>query len=661
MKEIKWINMTLKNFKGAKDLSVGADGLNLIIYGDNGTYKTTVADAFHWVLFGKSSEDKERFGIKTLVNGEVIHRLNHEVELQLTVNGESLTLKRVYKENWVKKRGQLTEEQSGHETDHFVDGVPLSAGAYKKEVDKLIDQKTFKLLTSPTYFNEQLTVPEKRATIIEVVGKVEQDDVIASNPALKDLPAILKGKKIEDMKAIIASKRSHIQKEVGGINPRIDELHMSLPDSAIDVPSIEKGIAVVEKELDEHATQINNIKNGSAVVSKEQELQQVELDLKTIQNELEAESIEQAAKLNAKIQEEQSNIAILNRKKGDAEHLIEIHEKDISSMDKNLVKLRERWSKVNELTYAHEHDSDGVCPTCSQSLPVEEIEATKAKAIAAFNLNKATELEQINLEGKDHAEDKENTLEAIEELKKQTASLQPQIDEKEKVVTKLTTEVETLRTGIVEARQGKRYTDKVQERTEIEKGIVTLKENAQSAVADIEKEVAELRTKRAELNARIAQQTSAVAARGRIAELEKQAEDLAKAFEEAEKGLYLIDLFTRSEVDLLGERINEHFKYARFKLFRVQQNGGIQDVCEVTYKGVPFSEGLNNGARINSGLDIINTLSKHYGVSVPIVFDNAESVTELIDTNSQLISLVVSEKDKQLRIEKQNDEESEVA
>ncbi|WP_438312307.1 hypothetical protein [Sporosarcina sp. FA9] len=657
MKEIKWINMKLKNFKGAKDLTIDADGLNLIIYGDNGTYKTTVADAFHWVLFGKSSEDKERFGIKTLLDGEVIHRLNHEVELELTVNGEPLTLKRIYKENWVKKRGQLTEEQSGHETDHFVDGVPLSAGAYNKKVGELIDQKTFKLLTSPTFFNEQLTVAEKRATIIEVVGKVEQDDVIASNPALKDLPAILKGKKIEDMKAIIASKRTHIKKEVEGIQPRIDELHMSLPDKDIDVPSIEKEIAVVEKELDEHATQINNIKNGSAVVSKQQELQQIELDLKTIQNELESESIEQATKLNAKIQEEQSNIAILKRKKDDAEHRNGVLEKDIIRFDETRAALLVRWTKENERAYTHEHESGGVCPTCSQSLPVEEIEAAKEKAVASFNLTKATELEEINSSGRAIAEDKTQTLEQIEKLKATVASLEPQIDEKEKTVSKLTVEVDRLRTGIVEARQDKRYTDKVQEKTEVEKSIVTLKENAQSAVTDIEKEVVELRTKRTELNAQIAQQTNAVTAKERIAELEKQEKDLAIAFEEAEKGLYLIDLFTRSEVDLLGERINEHFKYARFKLFRVQQNGGIQDVCEVTYKGVPFSEGLNDGARINSGLDIINTLSKHYGISVPIVFDNAESVTKLIDTNSQLISLVVSEKDKQLRIEKQVIEE----
>lgn len=48
-------------------------------------------------------------------------------------------------------------------------------------------------------------------------------------------------------------------------------------------------------------------------------------------------------------------------------------------------------------------------------------------------------------------------------------------------------------------------------------------------------------------------------------------------------------------------------------MFAEQINGGLQEVCETTYKGVPFSS-LNNAARINVGIDIINTLSTHYGI-----------------------------------------------
>jgi hypothetical protein len=68
---------------------------------------------------------------------------------------------------------------------------------------------------------------------------------------------------------------------------------------------------------------------------------------------------------------------------------------------------------------------------------------------------------------------------------------------------------------------------------------------------------------------------------------------------------------------------------------------------------VPYSN-LNHGARLNVGLDIINTLSDFYNFNAPIFVDNAEAVTQLIPTRSQLIRLVVSEKDKKLRMEYEN-------
>ena len=100
---------------------------------------------------------------------------------------------------------------------------------------------------------------------------------------------------------------------------------------------------------------------------------------------------------------------------------------------------------------------------------------------------------------------------------------------------------------------------------------------------------------------------------------------------------------------MLDDKINSRFKFARFKLFETNINGGITEVCETTYKGVPYSGGLNNGARILVGLDIINTLSEYYNFSAPIFIDNAEAVTEEIKANGQIIKLVVSEQDKKIK------------
>lgn len=656
MKEIKLMKLTLKNFKGIKDFAIDVNGNDARIYGENGAGKTSIYDAFLWLLFNKNSKNITKFTVKTLTEeGEEINNLEHEVEARFLVDGVELTLKKVHFEDWAKAKNSPEKTFKGNKNKYFIDEVPTPEGQYKKMVDGLINEEVFKLLTSPTYFNEQLKWEKRRSTLLEITGDLSDQDVIAANDKLKELTGVLKGRKIEDHKLVIAAKKKLINDEIKSIPIGIKEIYNLLPKEEIDVPSIEKEIAIVEKKLDANATQINNIKNGSAITAKQQELHWIEIDLKDIQNELEAESIEKGHQVNAKIQEEQSNIANLTRKKEDAEHQLRTCEIDVTGFDDKLIELREKWAIENERV--HEHSVDGHCPTCKQSLPIEEVEEAHEKALAAFNLARAKGLENINAYGKSITEDKTQTLEKIEKLKETATSLQSQIDSKNKVVTRLTTEVEALRAAIKDARQDERYTDKVSGKEKIEENIKTLQENAQSAVSDIEKEVTELRTKRTVLNTQIAQRDTAIASKSRIAELEIRQAELAKQFEEVEKELFLIEEFTRSKVELLDEKINSKFELARFKLLHKQVDGSLKDVCETTFNGVPYNTDLNDGAKIRVGLDIIQTLSEHYGFRVPIFIDNAESITGLINTDSQLISLVASEKDKQLRIEKQIVEE----
>lgn len=662
LKEIKLMKLSLKNFKGVKDITLEFNGGSVRIYGGNKVGKTTLADAFNWLLFNKDSQNKAKFSIKTLdENSEEIHNLEHEVEGVFSVNGETLTLKKVLLENWTQDKKSIEKTFKGNTTNHFIDGVPNQEKEYKKAIEELVDEDVFKLLTSPTYFNESLKWQDRRKTLLDITGNLADADVISANVKLQELTGVLGNKKIEDYKKIIAGKKSEINDEIKSIPIRVNEINKSLPEAVVDLPSIEKEIASIETKLDENATQINNIKNGTAITGKQNELRQIEMDLKEIQNELESEAVEKGHQVNAKIQEEQSNVAILNRKQDDAAHQVAILEKDIVRFDEKLVVLKERWYEKNEQVFTHQHDSDGVCPTCNQSLPVEEMEAAKEKAVATFNLAKSTELEQISATGKAVTEDKAQTLERIEKLKADVVSLEPQIDAKEKTVAKLTEELTALRQSIKDARQDPKYQAKLRAQVVIKEEIQSLKDNAQEAISGVESEVASLRAKRAELNAQIAQQAHATASLERIAELETQQKHLATEYEKLTKETFLIEEFTRTKVEMLEEAINDKFKLARFKLFHQQVDGTLVDTCEVTYDGVPYSSGLNNAARINVGLDVCATLQQHFGFKVPIWIDNSESVVELLDVDTQMISLVVSGRDKQLRIEKQAEKESEVA
>jgi len=195
------------------------------------------------------------------------------------------------------------------------------------------------------------------------------------------------------------------------------------------------------------------------------------------------------------------------------------------------------------------------------------------------------------------------------------------------------------------------------EKQALEQQITALNQSVEESVQAVQTELNELKSKENELQLDLNKFTQSTQVQERIAELEEQEKKLAAEFEELERQLYLTEEFTKTKVNMLEDKISSKFKFTRFNLFEEQLNGGVTEICEATFDGVPFSKGLNNAARINTGLDIIATLSAHYGVQAPIFVDNSESVTKLIDIDSQLIKLIVSEADKQLRTEAKSERE----
>src|SRR5690606_3291531 len=163
--------------------------------------------------------------------GKPIHNLKHEVEAELELDdGRRIVLRKVYQEKWTKRRGQAQREFAGHTTDHYVDGVPVKKSDYDALIADIADEKLFRLLTDPTYFNEHLHWQDRRKLLLEVCGDVTDEEVIASDPQLKDLPQILQGRSLEDHRKVILARRTEINKELDRIPVRIDEVQRALPD-----------------------------------------------------------------------------------------------------------------------------------------------------------------------------------------------------------------------------------------------------------------------------------------------------------------------------------------------------------------------------------------------------------------------------------------------
>ncbi len=671
MKQIKLMNLKLTNFKGIKEFDLVADGTDLKVFGGNATGKTTLFDAFVWLLFDKDSNNNStnNFDIKTLIDGKPISKIEHVVEALLDVDGKRLSLKKIYKEKWTKKRGSSTEDFTGHTTNYYVNEVPSKKKEYEEAIKELVDENVFKLLTNPSYFNQEFHWKEKRDLLIEIAGDITDEEVVSTNKDLAKLLEALNDNSIEDHKKIINAKRRDINKEIERIPIRIDEIHRGIPDlEGLDEEGIKKQVESISTEIEAKKEQISSVKNGSEVIELKKKISGYEMEINDVRSEHEQEQKQELYKHQTRLGEEETNLSLLRGNVKSQMQYKSLMEQSIEGKQEQMNELRDSYKKhqikYDECSERAFDDSECACPTCEQDLPQEKID----EVIARFNKNKSDELEyikeeqeKINTKGILLKGEVEELQVDIEPIDKEIEKITEQGKKKESDIELLKEKVKKAQDQVVPVEENEKYIELTKQITDLTNKIKEIEESTETTISDINKGIVALEEQQKQLQIDLSKFAQVKQSKERTAELEAEEKALASEYEELEHQLYLTEEFTRKKVNMLTENINNKFKYARFNLFKENINGGLEEVCETTYEGVPYGSGLNNAARINVGLDIINTLSSHYGVQAPIFVDNAESVTSLIDVESQLISLIVSEQDKKLRIENTSDNESEVA
>ncbi len=654
-KEIKLLQLKLKNFKGIKEFCLDAKGADVKIFGDNGVGKTSLFDAFTWLLFDKDSKDNstQKFDIKTLdEDGNVIHGLEHQAEAMLEINGKKLTLKKTYYEKWTKKRGSAEKKFTGHTTDYALNGVPVKKSEYDQRISEIIDEDIFKLLTNPSYFNEQLHWQDRREILLEVCGDVDDQEVIDSNSQLEKLQDILEERRLEDHKKVVAAKKKEINRQLDKIPIRIDEVNNSLPDiSDFDEKELTLKIADLEQEKKQKEQQINRIESGGEVAEKQKRLAEIETELLDIKNNHRAEFEDKIEAKKEELEKSRDEFRSLKREIKSKKEDIEAKKHMVNSREEKAQELRDKWHEVNDREFNFEQED--VCPACGQDIPQEQLQEARDKARADFNQEKSDTLESINAEGKQIKQEMEKIKADIDKLEEEIESLKDQKTDCNKQAEQIKKEIEDLKEKAKQYQESDTYQEKVEEKEQIKQDIEGLKRDRFQKIGAIEKEVDSLEEQIDELQSKLNDIEQYEKAQERIEELKIKEEKLAAEYSKMEEQMYLCEEFTRCKVNMLEEKINDEFDHAHFKLFEEQINGGLKETCQTLYEGVPYGTGLNNGACINVGLDIINTLSAYHEFKAPIFIDNRESVTELIDVDSQVISLIVSEQDQELRVERE--------
>ena len=645
MTEIKIKRLELENFKCHRNLTLTFNGGNASIYGDNASGKTSIYDALTWLLFGKDSagNGEKNIEIKPLdANGEVKdHLAVTAVEAVLDVNGEEVTLRRTYKEVWSTKRGSSQASYDGNTSEYYVSGVPCKRNAFQDKVHDLVDEDTFRMLTSVSHFANGISWQERRAVLFKVAGIMDDGQILATNKAFAPLVESMGKLSLEDYKRKLLAEKKKFVGAKTEIPARISECQKTIEDiSGLDFAGAKAQVKALQATMETISAEIVAVEHDSAADAKRLEIREAQLEMTALYNENKAFRANQGSGLlnvhNLKLDLKEL------RNRIDRKHLELSNEKAYAAdLERRISDAKAAWMSVHAETF-----NGRICESCGQQLPADKL----SRAMEIFDSQKRNRQRDIEQYASAH---KENKAQAEDRISR----LQEEIQQMESKIAELQAQITAAEAAVVEPRDMDGYAENAHC---INEKISKLNGELSDMMMNTSAITQKLRKEKNEIQAAIDTQMAIISkenllsySKERIESLREDARSAAECLESIEKMLYLMDEYSRYKTRFVEDSINGLFRIARFRLFREQANGGVEDRCDVVHDGVPYIS-VNNGMKINLGIDIINTLSVAYGVRVPLFVDNAESVTKLEGSSSQIIRLVVSENDKELRVNYEN-------
>lgn len=662
MKKILIDKICLRYFKGVenKEIVLG-DNIN-VVKGRNGIGKSTIADAISWVLFGTNQAGATKFGIKTKdKDGREIEDVAHSVEISLSVQDEQegmmcYVLTRTLTE---------TRKDDGSVTNNYtykVDGEVETAGDFKKVVDAICPEEVFRLCSSPYSFT-QMDWSEQRKRLNEMFGVPSVEDVTGGDKKYDAIKELLEKDDVDKILKHLNYKRKEVQKNLDEVPVRLEALKNVLP-KAEDWAAVEKLILEKRKEITETRKNLNTIDNGGAdFIRKYQNISILNLDhkRKRIMEESAQLRLGEIIKANAEaktackkaVAEAEQNIEDLKQKLKSFDVALVKCDARMNELDAEKADVKEKWKLIKARTWEWNED-DAFCPTCKQALPEDQVQKIMEESKKTFLNNQASDLKKLGDDAARIKEEVKKCEENTEYFKTQQKATQTQLGEAETALEEARKALEeqakkeeekvSVETLLAEKPEYKQVCDRIKkiEAEQENPADEGMSEEDKKLKADLEKKLKDLESEREVLASRLAVKAQWEKVNAQIVGLQEERTQWKEQIDSLDEKIKAASDFQKRSCEVLEENVNRRFKLVRWKMFRRQLDGTDKPWCECSVDGVPYSD-LNTAAKINAGLDITNTLKRHYGVDVPCVIDNAETVQEPLYEGGQQIRLTVTD------------------
>lgn len=644
MKVIEFINLEVQNFKGIKNISIDFNN-ETKLKGQNGVGKTTVADAIWWVLFGKDSQARTKFAIRPQdEKGNDIHHIDIEVKLTLSVDGERKVFGRKSSEKWVTKRGTGEEVFQGNETTLTVNESVVKTKEFSDELDLVLNEDDFKLLSNPMHFMNNLDDKQRREILMELAGdEKEIEEELKQRPEFYNL--------LEEWSNDLNKHKSFAQllNYLKDKSKTDNNTLKSIPDQ---IHALESTLEDLE---DEHT--LNNLLLGyNAEISRiDNELNKdieepewVKEDLLKVSNLMDMHSkleIELNQEHNQKEQDLKNQENILQNKLTDLNRESKV--RDIAFANNSLKELEElrknelaRYKEVkNKVFVAPEINTK--CYACGQELQDVNKEEQLEHALKHFEEEKERKLSEIIEVGKKYAEEIKDKKQEIEKLELEQKSIDNEIERIKLSIERLPKIVERntdsrLEKWNKEIEELKNKVSEFRKNNNVDNSdLISKKQSYMAMVGDVHRKLGQLEQQKNTKN--------------KVQELLKIEEDLKR--NKIKYEVLINDaLDFENEKNIAFERnLSTQFTNIQWRLFENQVNGGFRNVCYPMLNGTPYSD-QSTGEKIFTGIDIIKTFQSVKGISVPVIIDNKESLTLDLGLDSQTINMYVDETLSELKV-----------
>lgn len=648
--------MVIDNFKGIRHLEVDF-AQNTSISGMNGTGKSSIVDAFCWAMWNKDSAGNapgsDAFREKPLdEDGREIHNLDTSVEMICTLDDKPFNIKRLQRENWVKKRGSAQTSYAGNVSLYWINDVEVKLSEFKERIALIASDEVFRLIGSLSAFNA-MEWKKRRQQLINL-SDTDVDGQLLSLDEYRELAdeCAQRGIEIDDLRKVLTSQKKLMSEELKSFPIRIDEARKALPqfgphelsDAQYIVDDTQKDIEHIEAAIAEARASSDKAGLNSRILL-------LRTELATLRNEIASAHREKEREISGRIADANRAMITAHKEADGAERKLAATKVELEKAERNRDALRAEYTAAFEVKF--DGTVDTTCPLCGQEIPEERIQEALEKKRERFAEDRRGKLNAIKEKGVAEAARVKALDDGVRALEDHLAKLKAEIEGCKKAVDEAVSD-------LADAGNMPDYAANpriAEVEAELDRLAEESKQSPETKVQELTRRKAELQQIVDRNKAVLLKREAATETEARIKALEAGQLDTADRLSDLEAKLMLLEKFITDRCAALEESINEKFPTLRWKLFDIQINGGTTDtcICMIPCNGSLVSyESANTAAQINADVEIVNVLSAHYGVSVPLFVDNSERVNRIAHTDSQLITLAVSGSD--LRIEHSKEE-----